>query len=200
VVHHLETRVTHHLESRNDNIGLAWIYLNHKETETQTPVNVLASFLKQLTLGLKTMPSELQELYQYHHPKQTRPSPDQLLETFPFVISGYSKVYLIIDAFDEYPEDRRHLLRTFLGTMGRPTSTNPTMGSKINLMITSRPHVILDSFFSDVQTLDICAINSDISLFVNNQILNTKLSQHVKVQPNLQDEIRTQIIQKAAGM
>ena len=162
--------VIHHLESQNSNIGLAWIYLNHKETETQTPVNLLASFLKQLTFGLKSVPSTVQELYQYHHGRQTRPNSDELIKAFPSVIAGYSKVYMMIDAFDEYPEDQRHVLLKYLATIA----------NTVNLLITSRPHVNLGSFLSKVQTLDIKAIDNDIRLLVDSQISKSpRLSKHV---------------------
>jgi hypothetical protein len=126
-----------------------------------------------------------------HHERQTRPNPDQLLETFPSVISGYSKVYFIIDAFDEYPEERRHLLLEYLTNIDRA----------VNVMITSRPHISLDSYSPNMQILDIRAMDNDIGLFIDNQILKShRLSKHVRVQPNLHNEIRTQIIQKADGM
>ncbi|KAJ7767671.1 hypothetical protein B0H16DRAFT_1308431 [Mycena metata] len=103
--------VIHHLEARNDDIGIAWIYLNHKESDIQTPVNILGSFLKQLTThGSRPIPATLQTLYQHHRERKTRPTPEEMLEAFPSIITGYSKVYLIIDAFDEYPEHQRHLL------------------------------------------------------------------------------------------
>ncbi|KAJ6579054.1 hypothetical protein DFH09DRAFT_808820, partial [Mycena vulgaris] len=44
VFHQLEVR------SRNSNSGLACIYLNHKETETQTLANLLVGLWKQLIL------------------------------------------------------------------------------------------------------------------------------------------------------
>ncbi|KAJ6588882.1 ankyrin repeat-containing domain protein [Mycena capillaripes] len=80
--------VIHHLESQEKKIGVAWAYLNHKETETQTPVNILASLLKQLTFGLNIVPAAIQELYQYHHNRQTRPHADELLKIFPSVIAN----------------------------------------------------------------------------------------------------------------
>ncbi|KAJ7826800.1 hypothetical protein B0H14DRAFT_3467462 [Mycena olivaceomarginata] len=46
----LSSLVIHHLRDqfRDGNIGVASIYLNHKETETQTPANLLAGLWKQL--------------------------------------------------------------------------------------------------------------------------------------------------------
>ncbi|KAJ6556324.1 hypothetical protein B0H19DRAFT_947884, partial [Mycena capillaripes] len=99
--------VIKHLEVLDRDIGVAWVYLNHKETETQSPLNVLGSFLKQLTFRLKSVPAEVHELYGYHDKRETRPHPEELLKAFPTIVAHHSKVYLIVDAFDEYPEYHR---------------------------------------------------------------------------------------------
>ncbi|KAJ7017942.1 ankyrin repeat-containing domain protein [Mycena alexandri] len=154
----LTSLVIHHLEARDDNIGIAWVYLNHKESDIQTP---------------------------------TQPTPKELLEAFPSIIAGYSQVYLIIDAFDEYPEDRRYVLLKFLGTIS----------STVNLMITSRPHLNLDDSFPNIQTVQILAADGDIHKFVDMQISNSpRLSKHVRAQSKLRDEILAQISQNAQGM
>ncbi|KAJ7725117.1 ankyrin repeat-containing domain protein [Mycena olivaceomarginata] len=187
----LTSLVIQHLEARNDNIGLAWVYLDHKETDLQIPVNVLGSFLKQLALESHSASSAIQELFQYHKGRKTRPTLEQLLRIFPSIIATYSKVYLIIDAFDEYPEDGRHVLERFL----------TTVEDKVNIMITSRPHIRLDSSFSDLLTVDIRATDNDIGRYVDMQISKSaQLSKNVRAQPILHNEIRTEIINSAEGM
>lgn len=154
-------------------------------------MNVLGSFLKQLSLESHSASSAIQELFQYHKGRKTRPTLEQLLRIFPSIIATYSKVYLIIDAFDEYPEDGRHVLERFL----------TTVGDKVNIMITSRLHIRLDSSFSDLLTVDICATDNDVGRYVDVQISKSaQLSKNVRTQPILHNEIRTQIINSAEGM
>jgi hypothetical protein len=170
---------------------VAWIYLNYKETESQTPPNIVGSFLKQLILGLNFIPRGLQEQYHHHHVRQTRPTAEELLKEFPSIIAGYSQVYLLIDGFDECPEDRRRILYDILATVG----------GSVCLMITSRPHIGLDFHFPDIQVLDIRPADDDIRRYVDKQISKSPpLSKHVRAQPQLGDEIRAAIAQNAQGM
>ncbi|KAJ6579266.1 hypothetical protein DFH09DRAFT_1077552 [Mycena vulgaris] len=67
-------------ESQHRNVGVASAYLNHKETESQTPQNVLSGLWRQ-------NPSQLQSMH------------------FTGII-----VYFIVDALDEYPEEQHSIL------------------------------------------------------------------------------------------
>jgi hypothetical protein len=98
VVNHLQ------LEFRNSSIGVACVYLNHKETETQTPSNIISGLCKQLLVG-KPIPSAVAEIYKYHTARSTRPSVDEILGALHSVIAEYSNIYFVIDALDEQPED-----------------------------------------------------------------------------------------------
>ncbi|KAJ7167380.1 hypothetical protein C8R43DRAFT_1121809 [Mycena crocata] len=58
----------------NSNIGVACIYLNHKETDLQTPANLLAAVWRQLVMGKPIVTgSKVQELFRAHSEKRTRP-------------------------------------------------------------------------------------------------------------------------------
>ncbi|KAJ6564609.1 ankyrin repeat-containing domain protein [Mycena capillaripes] len=62
----LASLIVDHLtaESRNTDIGVACIYLNHKEADSQTPVNLMAGLWRQLILGRDVHLAE--QLFQRH--------------------------------------------------------------------------------------------------------------------------------------
>ncbi|KAF8128801.1 ankyrin repeat-containing domain protein [Mycena galopus ATCC 62051] len=106
-------------------------------------------------------------------------------------LKEFSKVFVIVDAVDEYPEFQRHVLFQHLAAIS----------SNVNFVITSRPHISLEPFsFPDLETLDIQATPEDIREYINAQIYTSRLSQHVKDFPTLQEEIHSQIIGAVDGM
>jgi Cdc6-like AAA superfamily ATPase len=121
-------------KSQNENLGVACIYLNHKEAENHTPTRLLSGLWRQLVLGKDVGPLP-KKLYQQHQEKETSPSLDEVFEVLRSVITEFLKVYIVVDAVDEYPETQRQMLMEYLAELG------PT----VNLMITSRPHITPDS-------------------------------------------------------
>ncbi|KAJ7444013.1 ectomycorrhiza-induced ankyrin-domain/NACHT-domain-containing protein [Mycena latifolia] len=158
----------------NNDTAVACIYLNHKEREVQTPENLLASVWKQLILD-RSLPPAAHDLYKYH------------------LCHGPTlKMYIIVDALDEYPEDQRNILLEHLSMLQGPTTS---------LMMTSRPHVTLDDLFPDVLGLEIKATEDDIRQYVDKQIRKSpRLSKHVQIRPELHDEIKSTISSNTDGM
>lgn len=172
--------------------GKLWIGLplhNHKETDSQTPQNLLGALLRQLLLG-KSIPDAVRTTCEHHRAKETKPTVDDLCTMLNSTIVQYCKVHFVIDALDEYPEDSRNLLLQALTRLG-PTS---------NLMITSRPNISVKSFFPDLQTLDIFATEEDISHYITQQIASSSLSKRIEGRPELHEEIQAKISSNAKGM
>ncbi|KAJ7444046.1 ankyrin repeat-containing domain protein [Mycena latifolia] len=185
VVNHLRA------EFHNNNTAVACIYLNHKEREVQTPQNLLASVWKQLVVD-RSLPPAAHDLYKYHRLRDTRPSLTEVCDILQSAMAQHSKVYIIVDALDEYPEDQRNILLEHLSMLQGPTTS---------LMMTSRPHVTLDDLFPDVLGLEIKATEDDIRQYVDKQIRKSpRLSKHVQIRPELHDEIKSTISSTADGM
>ncbi|KAJ7266798.1 hypothetical protein C8J57DRAFT_1182491 [Mycena rebaudengoi] len=105
--------------------------------------------------------------------------------------STVAKVYIVIDALDEYPETRRHMLLKHLAAI-RPN---------INLLFTSRPHITPEMFFPNTSALEIRVTEQDICRYLDAQIENSsRLSKHVQSRPELRQEIENQIIGNVDGM
>ncbi|KAJ7222464.1 ankyrin repeat domain-containing protein [Mycena pura] len=184
VVNYLE------VEAQNDNIGLACIYLNHKETEIQSLPNLLGALWKQLVLR-KSIPATMHGLYDYHQERRTRPNLKEFCKALESAISQYLKVYFIIDALDEYSEHARHLFLEYLGTLG----------PQVHIMMTSRPHLDLGTVFPGLQILDIQATEEDLYRYLAMQIKNSpRLSKHIQTHPELVDEIQSKIVGNCKGM
>ncbi|KAJ7088352.1 hypothetical protein C8R44DRAFT_751918 [Mycena epipterygia] len=183
VVDHLRTQ----LESYN--IGVAVIYLNHKESDAYSPANLLASLWRQLVLR-KPIGSNVHELYEKHREPRTRPSLTEAHAVLDSIIANYSNVFILIDALDEYPEAQRDVL------LGRLSM----LGSSVNLLVTSRLHITLNRsiFF---EKLEIRAREVDIRKYLEGQIMKSpRLSKHIQNSPDLREAMEARIVQRSDGM
>ncbi|KAJ7028112.1 ankyrin repeat domain-containing protein [Mycena alexandri] len=188
----LASMIVDHLspKSQNGNLGVACIYLNHKEAEDHTPTRLLSSLWRQLVLGKDLGPLP-KKLYQQHQEKQIPLSLDEVFEVLCSAITEFLKVYIVVDAVDEYPETQRQILFEYLAEMG------PT----VNLMITSRPHITPDSALPNPATVEIRANEDDVGRYVDAQIRRSpRLSKHVQSRINLREEIHSAITSTVDGM
>ncbi|KAJ7884804.1 hypothetical protein B0H14DRAFT_3740877 [Mycena olivaceomarginata] len=190
----LASVVVNHLETTTSGLGtiaVACMYLNHKETQIQSLSNLLAGLWRQLVHG-KTLSAEsmVQNLYQQHSEKGTRPPLAEIHEVLSSVVAQWRKIYIVVDALDEYPEDDRMFLLNHLSAMG------PT----VNLMLTSRPHITLPSI-PYTTILEIRASDDDIRSYVDQRIqAHSRLALHIRASPELQEEIITIITKTVDGM
>ncbi|KAJ7270190.1 ankyrin repeat-containing domain protein [Mycena rebaudengoi] len=187
----LSAIVVDHLRSSFQalNIGVACIYLNHKEVDTHTPTNLLASLWRQLVFR-KSISKEAAEIYEQHHEPRTRPSLELVRAILASTVAEYSRVYVIVDALDEYPEDLRGvLLNTLSG-----------FESNMKLMLTSRPHIDT-KVLQNPLALEIRANTDDINRYVDGQIeKSSRLATHIRNCPDLRQEIETNIVSRSDGM
>ncbi|KAJ6574262.1 hypothetical protein B0H19DRAFT_1341329, partial [Mycena capillaripes] len=188
----LVSMIVSHLSGANfkdKNIGVACAYLNYKEAEDQTLVKLLAGLWRQLILGRDIGSAKM--LYQQHHEKRTTPTPDEVFNVLHAAILEFSKVYVIIDAVDEYPETQRQILLEYIALLG----------STVNLMITSRPHIAPDSTIPNPDILEIRANEEDIRRYVDAQIyMSLRLKRHVQNCADLREEIHSKITSTVDGM
>jgi hypothetical protein len=175
----------------NRNISVACIYLNHKEVDGQTPPKLLAALWRQLVLD-RDIGSDARELCQQHYEKGTAPTLEEVASVLSSIITEFSRVFIIIDAMDEYPEYQQHILLKHL----------TKMGSNVNLMITSRPNVSPEHYsFQNLETLEIHATPEDIQVYVDAQVnLSPRLSKHIEEKPELREEIHAKILGAVDGM
>ncbi|KAJ7432121.1 ankyrin repeat-containing domain protein [Mycena galericulata] len=187
----LASLVVNYLMDRacDEKINVACVYMDHKETDIQTPQNLLGGFLRQL-ISKDSIPDKVQAFYKHHHDKKTKPTLEDLCIMLNSAIGQYSRVYFVVDALDEYPEESRSVLLRSLDRLWPPG----------NLMLTSRPNISIQPIFSNFQTLEIRASTDDITCYVNQQIASSSLSLRIKGRPDLYDEIHSKINSHAEGM
>jgi hypothetical protein len=106
-------------------------------------------------------------------------------------VSVLSRVFIIVDALDECPEEHRHTLLRCLSELG----------PSVSLMLTSRPHINIGHIVSNFELLTIRAMEDDIRAYLDGQILkSSRLSNHIANSQDLREAIEAKIVQRSNGM
>ncbi|KAH8781602.1 hypothetical protein BGZ57DRAFT_977207, partial [Hyaloscypha finlandica] len=109
VMDHLNTKFV------NDaSVSIAYVYCNYQPQQEQKPADLLSSLLKQLAQKQPAMLIDVKNLYEHHRGKGTRPSIDDIIRVLDSAIRLYSRVFIIIDALDEYYASNSEGLNRFL--------------------------------------------------------------------------------------
>jgi hypothetical protein len=172
------------------NTGLAYIYFNYRQKETQTINHLLASILKQPARDCPSLSTEVQALYSQHSPRDTRPSLSELSKTLHSVMASYSGVFIVLDVLDECDEEcRSRILREVF---------NLQHALGINIQVTSRPHIDIKEESSLYVSQEIFARDEDIGRYIDDHMF--KLRGFVQKQPELQQKIKGEIRRAANRM
>ncbi|KAB8225326.1 hypothetical protein BDV33DRAFT_231663 [Aspergillus novoparasiticus] len=162
----------------DSDIGIVFIYSNFKDEWTM--YQLLSTLLKQLIQRQPSIPSDLKDIYDYHHKYGTQPPPEDIFWCLDTIASSYKKIFMVIDALDECRsaiESRDGIMTTILGLQAL--------------------HHISD-LFKEMPTLEIRAPNEDVQRYLRNHL--GRLPRFVSRDAGLQDEIVTEIAEAVDGM
>ncbi|KAH0547754.1 hypothetical protein FGG08_000011 [Glutinoglossum americanum] len=175
------------------NVSIAFLYCNFQRHQEQKLADLLASLLKQLVQQRPSIPKNVKSLYEHHREKRTRPLFDEILKELDSVVRLYSKVFIIIDALDEYQalgDDRRSFLRSIFNLQAQ---------AHVNIFTTSRFIPEIEYQFEKFKRIEIRAQHGDILRYLNGripQLLRSRISEY----RDLQDLIRKEVTKAADGM
>lgn len=177
---------------RDDTIGLAYVYCNFRRQEEQKKGRLLANLLKQLARRQPALPESVKALYRQHKNDRTQPSSNDIQRTFQSVITGYPRVFIVVDALDECQASdgcRKGFLSELFNVQNR---------HGVNLLVTSRliPEII-DQFKGCIH-LEIRATREDVERYIDGHL--DQLITSVRQDQQLQHEIKTGISKAVDGM
>ena len=190
----LASRVIDHLEklSSEENAATVYIYCDYGKQKEQTTVSLTESVMKQLLQHQDAIPEKVQQTYQYHCTKGTRPSLEEVLEMIASSMTPLSRVFLIVDALDELGNDgkvRQSLIRHLRQLQDL---------HHFNLMTTSRDIPDLALNFHQPRRVELRANPGDVRKYVEGHIGN--LSKCVEKNAKLQETIANTIVGSVDGM
>jgi Cdc6-like AAA superfamily ATPase len=177
------------------NVGIAYLYLNFRRKDEQKVESLFANLLKQLAqkwTSLRTLPDCLKALHDRYKRKGTLPAFDEITTALQSVSALYSRVFIVIDALDEFQSsDRKKFLIEMFSLQVK---------SGANVLLTSRFMTEIPERFGDYIhiTLEIRASSEDVRRYLEGHM--DRLPKFVERNPQLQEEINTKIVQLTDGM
>ncbi|KAH7113480.1 hypothetical protein B0J13DRAFT_533856 [Dactylonectria estremocensis] len=185
VVDELTTRF-----GNDESVGIAYLYCNFRRQDEQKAEELLASILKQLVQGQMSLPGSVKSLYDKHKDRRTRPLLDELSRTLQSIAGIYSKIFILIDALDEYQAtDRKRGLSEIFELQAK---------CRASVFATSRFIPEVTEKFNGRPSLEIRASEQDVRRYVAGHM--SHLPSFVRRCPDLQEEIKTATVKAVDGM
>lgn len=173
-------------------VCVAHVYFNYQEQENQTVDQVFTNLLRQLVAGQSDIPATVDSLYKRHLEKGSKLTFEEVCGLFCSFSSLYSRVFVIVDALDECPSrcGRRNIVLTELMMLQSTLSAN--------IMCTSRPIPDIKAWFPKAMSIKVRASEHDVRKYLDGQF--GRLPGFVARSPELQEQIKEQIVQVVDGM
>ncbi|KAJ7576471.1 ankyrin repeat-containing domain protein [Mycena floridula] len=175
-------------------VGVACIFFDYNSLGSQSITDIFGSLIRQLLIDSSSSPDSPNLLHSSFKSRQSRPiSLSALVGALQVQIQLYSRVYLVVDALDEYSQDIRD---DFISTIRSLTESE-----HLNVLITSRDISTIAQEFTNDARIDVRAHDEDVLSYISYRIKHEKrLKNIVKEDAVLKKEIVEQVTEKAAGM
>ena len=178
---------------KNDgSIGIAYLYCNFRQQQDQKPGDLLASLLGQFVQGQPCVPNSVRSLYEQRKAKQMRPPFDEIANVLQSIMAGYSRAFIVIDALDECGISDGGFRKFLSGVFKLQAKTGA------NLFVTSRFIPDIAEKFEGSPSLEIRANDEDVRRYLDGHM--SQLRSFVSRKPELQEEIKNEIVKAVDGM
>lgn len=185
--------------SESGDTACIFVYFNHQDETRQVLKNLVPSLVAQLVLRRNECSDEVQKAYDTWEKRKMQPDTEEYIKILNAELNAYTRVYLVIDAMDECPDNprtntREEFLRVVL-----------QLPSNVHILFTSRPG---EGVYEEVQAngeIKITADEKDLKSYIENRIngrgdMNALIRAASKEDPMFLKRIVRGIIERSAGM
>ena len=183
VIDHLEKS----FPNNQQDTAIFFAYCRYNARHSLT--DILASFVKQLAQRHSGVLSLLKTLYANHCWDGASPPQEELLEILRIFIPSFNRVYIIVDALDEFDDDTRDgFLKALVSLQTR-------------LLVTSRPSIV-SYLLHDAPYIEIGDKNQqDIELFIEQKFKeSTHLTTLLRRKEQTSSQIRAKLKETSKSM
>ena len=194
----LSSTIVHELSNDpGQRAKVVYFYFSFNDAQKQTPESMIRSLILQL-FEQNAETAELKSCYSACNDGMQQPDIEGLLKILKNMTNSSDQKYIILDALDEC-SDIHELL-------GRVEEIQGWRQSNLKLLLTSRRHKDIEDRMQIFTQLEqrICIqsalVDVDISRYVHGRLQTDFLLQRWRNSPQIQEEIRTTLANKADGM
>lgn len=174
---------------------MAFFFCDYKSTESQDPLNILASLAVQLATQSDAAFDVLESYHGELHPQNgigKLPETNRIIEVVRTIITQYELVYLVVDGLDECGSNVVEVLRSL---------KQLTRGNRVNMALFSRNEPDIFEELSECSRIEIAAHTEDLELYVLAQMQTQRRLGGLAVKnPELHEHILHTLIEGANGM
>ncbi|KAF2790175.1 hypothetical protein K505DRAFT_377712 [Melanomma pulvis-pyrius CBS 109.77] len=177
----------------DSDVGIAYLYCNYRELDTQRLDDLLLTLLRQLAGQMRPFPQVVVDAYYQHKKAKSRPSCDELAEMLRVVISSHERVFIIIDGLDECQVNH--------GTREKLLDTIFTLHATTQVSILATSRYIQDMekrFDGRAVVVVIKASEEDVGLYLDGRIPH--ILPFVTNTEGLQKSVKNCIMKASNGM
>lgn len=174
------------LPLESPDVLVRWFYCDYTNQDSmETTEKSLAAILRLMLRRRKSLPDLLHDL----HEKEQKPRLEDLVKLMASLTTPSNKVFLVIDAIDEYPNGRRE---AFLFAL---TAIAPT-----HLMITGREHIHVDTVISDLCRIHVHARKDDLVVFTHSRLSKFRLASAIHSVMGSTEDIADAVIANSTSL
>ncbi|KAK7698591.1 hypothetical protein SLS64_012330 [Diaporthe eres] len=185
------------LKRSSEDIAIAFFFCDYKNTQTQTPVNVLSALASQLAIQKEEAYGYLERYYRELHPKRALercPAVSDLQRILKDMAKSFDHVYLIFDGLDECGNNTDSVIDDILDVIECSDNISTALLSRDEYNIRER----LEDDFTGVE---IAAHTEDITEYITSEIEKRISNKSLRIDDlNLKGEILERLIDGAKGM
>ncbi|KAK4451577.1 ankyrin repeat-containing domain protein [Podospora aff. communis PSN243] len=161
----LASTVIHHLEHKYSSRKFACLYVYFDyEQKQQTYEKLLAELLCQLIRHGDRVTPEVEEVYNTWTSKNIPPGPEDYIRMIKSEIETFTKVFIVIDAFDECPEEHpEYTASSFMKALDQ-------LPKKTHILFTSRPLAMIHDLVNADKSVIVRTNIDDLKAYFKNRI------------------------------
>ncbi|RKK81842.1 hypothetical protein BFJ69_g3450 [Fusarium oxysporum] len=151
----LASAIIESLHSRfqsDSSTAIVHIYCRYNRVDRQTFNKLRVSLLRQLCERLSPLPEGIMQLYSQYKPRRVEAPPERILSELESVSGLFSKVFMVVDALDEWRATEHADLYSLPGEL-----LHLQRKLAMNLLATSRPIPLIANQFNGYPSISITA-------------------------------------------
>lgn len=177
-------------EHMNGSTPVIYAYCYYKERSLQSLRNILGGLLKQLLSLRNAVPADIKASYEVYQRRHQNGTPAEMSRLLRAELTRYRKVFIIVDALDEYSENQNDCV-SLLAEVEQLRECS-------NMMLTSRFVAPWIHAFGGASRVTIAAEDRDVRRYLESQI--PTLPRFVKADLDLQELVVQTITEAVEGM
>lgn len=199
----LSSTIIKNLDSILSSQPLLYFYFDFNDVGKQTLESMIRALISQLYYKHIETSQQLDTLFSSCEDGRRQPTCRLLCEAFLHMIEQVKEVWLVLDALDECCTRKGPLTEGLLSWIKEVLNSEQR---NVHLLVTSRLEQDIESeimefaHIDDVVPIQSSLITNDIRAYVRTRVREDNRLKRWRSQPEVQNEIETQLMEKADGM